>query len=130
MEYEDEPLNDEDKCGRELENEDEDDDENQSHSSSYISDPSDSADEDAAYRRYLQRKEDRYLAKAKKDAENYEIQKEVEVQKAYSVLDTALKTGQSVPIGPMKGGWWDLYSTEYFAHYFVEVHLSKRQNLR
>jgi hypothetical protein len=40
-------------------------------------------------------------------------------------LEEELKKGKSIPIGPIEGGSWNLYSTEYFSHYFVEVHSGK-----
>jgi hypothetical protein len=118
----------EDEGDREIEDEDdedEDDEEEQSHSDSYISDPTSSADEDAVYSRYLQRKEDRYLAEAKMKAKEFERGMETNVQQAYRVLEAALRAGKSVPIGPIDGGRWDLYSAEYFSHYFIEVQVTK-----
>jgi hypothetical protein len=41
-------------------------------------------------------------------------------------LEAELRNGNSVPIGPLEGGSFELYSTEYMSHYFVEVHLGKR----
>ena len=66
------------------------------------------------------------MIEAKKRAEEFEKVKEVMVQEAQSVLDEELKTGKSIPIGPIEGSWWDLYSSEYLAHYFVEERLGKR----
>jgi hypothetical protein len=99
--------------------------------SSYISDPRDSDDDsEAAYDRYLQRQqrqEDRYLAKEIEKQEESDRQKEAEVQKAYTALDEATRTGERIPIGPLRDeGFWDLYSSEYHSHYFEEVNLWKR----
>lgn len=49
--------------------------------------PADSADEDAAYYRYLQRKRDRYLAGAKEDTEALEKEKGIVVEGACSLLE-------------------------------------------
>jgi hypothetical protein len=120
-----EDEDDEDEDGENEDGEDEDDEEEQSDSDSYISDPTSGADEEAVYDRYLQRKaylqrkEDRYLAEAKMKEEEFERGKETDVQQAHQTLEAALVVGKSVPIGPIDGGRWELYSAEYFSHYFV-----------
>jgi len=109
-EDEDEDEDDEDEDDDEEEDE-EDEEYDQSDSSSYISDPSNSGDEDA-------------VAEAKMKSDEFETRKEMEVQEAYSVLEAALKTGKTVPIGPIDGGRWDLYSTQFLSDPF-DAHSGK-----
>ena len=59
------------------------------------------------------------------EAEEFERGKETDVEQAYQDLETGLKAGKSFPIGPIDGGRWDLYSAEYFSHYFVQDNPSK-----
>ncbi|RFU27985.1 hypothetical protein B7463_g8352, partial [Scytalidium lignicola] len=101
----------------------------ESQSSSYISDAVDSEDEFGVHERYLQRQEDQYMDKAYKKAEEYEKKKEMVLEKAHSALEAERKAGKSIPIGPTDGGRWDLYSTEYLTHYFIEQHLGKKLHL-
>ena len=58
--------------------------------------------------------------------EKYDREQELRVQDAYNDLVMATKAGESVPIGPVGGGRWDLYCAEYLSHYFYEVHLHRR----
>ena len=109
-------LNDKGERIDELDDEDDKNDDGQS--SSNVSKPADSADEDAAY--------DRYLIESKKKAEEFKREHEAVVQEAYSHFQGELKKGKSIPIGLIEGGWWNLYSAEYLTHYFVEKHLGKR----
>jgi hypothetical protein len=59
-------------------------------------------------------------------ADEFERGKEIDVQKADQVLEAALGAGKSVLIGPIDGGRWDLYSAEYFSHYFMEEQETKK----
>ena len=82
------PLHDDVRHERDDDDEpDGEDDSSLSQSSSYISEPADSADEDAAYYRYLQRKRDRYLAGAKEATEALEKGEEIVVEGACSLLE-------------------------------------------
>jgi hypothetical protein len=113
----------EDEGDRETESEDEGDRETESEDEGDRETEDEDEDEDE------EDEQNRYLAETRMKAEKFEREKEVEVQEAYSALEAALKTSRTVPIGPIDGGEWDLYSTEYLSHYFDEVHLGKRLRL-
>jgi hypothetical protein len=110
--------------------EDESTGEDTSDSESYISDASNSFDAYFASVRRDERRDERsserYMAEEKKKTEEYEREKETEFWKAALQLEAKLKAGKPVPLGPLSGGIFDLYCSEYFAHYYREVHAGKR----
>lgn len=111
-EDEDEDEN-KDEDEHEDEDEDEDDGEDESEDESYDEDESEDWNGD------------RYLAKLKNEMKEFEREKEIEVQKAYSALEAAYKLNEIIPIGLLTEGRWELYSSEYFSHYFDEAHSGK-----
>ena len=95
-----------------------------SDSSSYISSTENegSENEGAACRRYEQRAQARRDAKDRAQAQAYDKDQEIKVQKAQSDLEAALKKDpkpKSIPIGPVIGGRWNLHSAVYINHFYV-----------
>lgn len=77
----------------------------------------------------LRREEDQlWLREAIRNAQESDGERHAEVREAYSALETAVKAGEQVPIGPVsdEGGIWYLFCAEYHWHYFDQAHLTKR----
>lgn len=70
----------------------------------------------------------RYTVKAKARDIEIDYKKGEQVQEALRFLETATMEGRSVPIGATKGkGRWNLHCWELFEHYYIEVHVCRRQ---
>lgn len=91
--------------------EDEDEDDDSSRMSS-------GSDSDAAYNRYLTRKEEREQDRARTQAVEYNKTKETIVRERLASLQETLKNGESIPTGPIDNGSWDLFSEHYYSHYY------------
>ena len=69
------------------------------------------------------------LRQEKKEEQQYEHVHELKVQAALASLQENINTGVTVPIGPIDGGRFELYSAAYLDHYYVEVQVGKSMTI-
>ncbi|KAJ9605492.1 hypothetical protein H2200_010149 [Cladophialophora chaetospira] len=71
------------------------------------------------------KKDKKRMREEKRKEQEYDNLRKAKVKAAMAILKKRLEAGEHIPAGPIEGDRFDLYSAEYFDHYYVEVHRGK-----